>query len=87
MNKNVVATIRHNEYKDVLYNNKCLRHPVNIIQVKDHRIGVKKVMSQYLMSKVSCHHVISLCTYFSFLSLFVLIFSVYFLFFEEETRC
>ena len=56
---------------------KCLRHPVNIIQVKDNRIGVKKShMSQYLMSKVSCHHVVSLCTYFSFLSLFVLIFSI-----------
>ena len=26
VNKNVVATISHNEYKDVLLNNKCLRH-------------------------------------------------------------
>ena len=25
-NENVVATISHNEYKDVLVNNKCLRH-------------------------------------------------------------
>ena len=24
LNKNVVATISHNEYKDVLLNNKCL---------------------------------------------------------------
>ena len=26
VNKNVVATISHNGYKDVLLNNKCLRH-------------------------------------------------------------
>ena len=26
MNRNVVATINHNEYKDVLLNNKWLRH-------------------------------------------------------------
>ena len=31
MNKNVVATIRHNEYKDVLLNKKCLRHSMNRI--------------------------------------------------------
>ena len=28
VNKNVVATISHNIYKDVLLNNKCLRHSV-----------------------------------------------------------
>ena len=26
VNKNVVATISHNEYKGVLLNNKCIRH-------------------------------------------------------------
>ena len=26
VNKNVVTTIIHNEYKDVLLNNKCIRH-------------------------------------------------------------
>ena len=31
MNKNVAATISHNEYKDVLLNNKCLRHSMNRI--------------------------------------------------------
>ena len=31
MNKNVAATIRHNEYKDVLLNKKCLRHSMNRI--------------------------------------------------------
>ena len=37
--KNVVATISHNEYKDVLLNDKCLRHSMKRIQNKDHRIG------------------------------------------------
>ena len=39
MNKNVVATICHNKYKDVLLNEKCIRHSMNRIQSKDHRIG------------------------------------------------
>ena len=38
VNKNVVVTIGYNEYKDVLLNNKCIRHSMNIIQNKDHRI-------------------------------------------------
>ena len=28
MNRNVVATVSHNEYKDVLLNNKCIRHAI-----------------------------------------------------------
>ena len=32
VNKNVVATIGHNEYKNVLLNNKCIRHSMNRIQ-------------------------------------------------------
>ena len=39
VNKNIVATISHNECKDVLLNKKCLRHSMNKIQSKDHRIG------------------------------------------------
>ena len=42
-NKNVVATIRHNEYKEVLLNNKCLRHSMKRIQSKDHRIGTYEI--------------------------------------------
>ena len=30
MNKNIVATIRYNEYKDVLLNNNCLRHSMKL---------------------------------------------------------
>ena len=43
VNKNVVATIGHNEYNDVLLNNKCLRHSVNGTQRKDHRIGTYEI--------------------------------------------
>ena len=38
MNRNVVATTCHIQCKGVLLNNKCLRHPMNRIQSKDHRI-------------------------------------------------
>ena len=38
VNKNVVAAISNNEYKDVLLNNKCLRHSMNRIQSKNHKI-------------------------------------------------
>ena len=43
MNRNVVATISHNKYKDVLLNNKGIRHSMNKIQSKGHRIGVNEV--------------------------------------------
>ena len=42
MNRNVVR-ISHNEYKDVLLNNKCLRHLMNRIQSKYHRKGTYKI--------------------------------------------
>ena len=31
LNKNVVATVSHDEYKDVFSNKKCLRHSMNRI--------------------------------------------------------
>ena len=43
VNKNVVATISHNKYEDVLLNKKCLRHSMNMIQSKDHKIGTYKI--------------------------------------------
>ena len=43
VNKNIFARIIHNEYKDVLLNEKCLRHLINRIQLKDHRIGVHEI--------------------------------------------
>ena len=47
-NKNVLATISHNEYKDVLLNKKCLRHSINRIQRKDHRIGTYEINNNHL---------------------------------------
>ena len=43
VNRNVIKKITHNEYNDVLLNNKCLRHSMNRIQSKDHRIGTYKI--------------------------------------------
>ena len=39
INKNVVATISHNGYKDALLNEKFLRDSMNRIQSKDYKIG------------------------------------------------
>ena len=49
VNKKVVAKIGHNEYKDVLWNNKHIRHSMNRIQTKDHRIIT------YEISKISLY--------------------------------
>ena len=56
VNKNVVATISHNEYKDVLPNNKCLKHLMNRIQSKSHRIGtyeINKISLSNLHDKIN----------------------------------
>ena len=47
MNKNVVAAISHREYEDVLFDNKYLRHSMNRIQSKDHRIGTYEISESY----------------------------------------
>ena len=43
VNKNVVATIGLNEYKDVSLNNKYIRHSMNRIQSKDQRIETYEI--------------------------------------------
>ena len=43
MNKNVVAAISHNEYKNILLNKKCIRHTMDRIQSKYHRVGTYEV--------------------------------------------
>ena len=48
LNRNVAATINHNKYKDVLLDNKCLRHSMKRIQSKDNRIGI------YEINKIHC---------------------------------
>ena len=42
-NRNVVATISDDEYKDVFLNIKCLRHSVTKIQSKGHKIGTNEI--------------------------------------------
>ena len=48
VNRNVVAKTSHKEYKDVLLNNKCLRHSLDRIQSKDHRIGTYENKNSWL---------------------------------------
>ena len=42
MDRHVVAPISHNEYEDVLLNDKCRRYLMNRIQCKNHRIETYK---------------------------------------------
>ena len=50
-NRNVVATISHEEYKDVLLNKKCLRHSINRIKSKDIKTGTYEINKISLMRK------------------------------------
>ena len=43
MNKNVVKTISHREYKDVWSNKKCLKHSMNRIESNNNRLGTYKI--------------------------------------------
>ena len=43
VNKNVVTAISHNEYKNVLLYNECIRDSMNRIQSKDHKIGTYEI--------------------------------------------
>ena len=55
MNKNVVSTTSNNKYKYVLLNNKCIRHSMNRIQSKHHRIGIyeiNKILQSYFDNKI-----------------------------------
>ena len=54
VNKNVVATINHNEYNFFFLNKKYLRHSMNRIQSKYHKIGTYEIMKVPL----SCFEII-----------------------------
>ena len=43
VNKNVVSTINHTEYKDFSLNDNCIRHSMNSIQNKDDIIGTYEI--------------------------------------------
>ena len=44
----VVITISYHEHKDVLLNNKCLRHLMNRIQNKTHQIETYQIIGIFL---------------------------------------
>ena len=48
VNKNVVATITHTEYKNILLNKKRLRHLMDNIQSKNYRIGTYEINITFL---------------------------------------
>ena len=48
VNKNVAATIRNNEYKDVFWNKKCLRHSMSRVESKNHRLGTYEINKIFL---------------------------------------
>ena len=50
VNENIVATICHNEYKDLLLNKKCLRHSMNRIQSKNHKIGTYEINKFFFLA-------------------------------------
>ena len=43
VNKNIVVTISHNEWIDVLLNKNCIRQSMNGIQSKDHRMEIYEI--------------------------------------------
>ena len=54
-NWNVAGTIIHNEYKDILLNNKCIRHSMHRIQSKDYKIAtfeINKISLSYFNEKI-----------------------------------
>ena len=55
VNKNVVATTTHNEYKDILLNKESIRHSMKRIQSKDHRTEtyeINKNLLSYFDNKI-----------------------------------
>ena len=55
VNKNVVTIVNHNKHEYVFLNKKCIRHSMNKIQTKDHRIGTYNInkifFALFLMTK------------------------------------
>ena len=47
VNKNVVATISHGEYKEVLWNKNCLRHSIKKMQSTNDRIRTHEINRIY----------------------------------------
>ena len=47
VNRNVIATIDHDEHKDVLLNKKCFRHLMDRIPSKDHKIETYEINKKF----------------------------------------
>ena len=43
VNRNVIVTISHKEYRDVLLNKNCLKHSMNRTQSKGHKMGTYEI--------------------------------------------
>ena len=55
INKNFVEKLTYNEYEDVLFNKKSLRHLMNVMQSENHRIGtyeINKISLSYFDDKI-----------------------------------
>ena len=54
MNRNFESTGSQDEYKDVSLNNKCIRHSMNRIQFKYHRIGSYQIIliTKYIFKRI-----------------------------------
>ena len=55
VNRNVVKNTTLNEYKDVLLSQNYLRHSMNRVQCKNHRIGtyqINKILLLYLDNEI-----------------------------------
>ena len=58
LNKNVVASIRHNKYKDVLLNQKCLCHSMNNkLKVKILEQGLIMNLTKFLYSALMIKYI------------------------------
>ena len=59
MNKIVVVTIIHSEYKEFLLNNKCLRRSMNRIQSKNQKIRTSEIINISLVYCDDKEHILN----------------------------
>ena len=59
MNKIVVVTIIHSEYKEFLLNNKCLRRSMNRIQRKNQKIRTSEIINISLLYCDDKEHILN----------------------------
>ena len=52
VNKNVVAEISHGQYKNALLKNKSLRHSIDRIQSRNHKIETYEIIKTKILTKI-----------------------------------